>query len=240
MNYQSRSRPWRGYLLLSLIITIFIIVWLREPIAYGTTSLFSRIAVPIWRVTNSITHNVEVTRSQSERSMLKRISVLENENYVLRILLEHSAGKNRHLAYVLSSIRSSPYDTIIIDQGSDQGIEPGRVVISDQGVALGKIIEVYPKISKIELFSAYGKDLELILDGEERVIASGQGSQNFYLRLPRGINVTASSTLMLPGAENLLIANVENIKNDSGDAFQKVLARLPVNIHAINKVYVLE
>ncbi|HEY4493483.1 MAG TPA: rod shape-determining protein MreC [Candidatus Paceibacterota bacterium] len=157
----------------------------------------------------------------------------------LRIAEFERTGPRGELALILSSISSSPYDTFLVDRGGNHGIAFGSKVITESGVLLGEVIEVYPEISKVELYSAFGKELEVVLDGKERVMVSGQGSQNFFLKLPEGVAVAASSTLFSTGEGAYVLASVEYIKDEPGDAFQKIYARSPVNIHHETRVYVL-
>jgi len=245
MIFQLRNRTRGNYsrrrvIYFLLVLFSIIILWLQEPFRYWMFRIVSVVTVPIWKISDVITPEWETNKTDVDRiALTARVETLENENATLKFLLNRPGEPTSKLGLVLSSLRSSPYDTFIIDLGSDQGVAFGDRVISVNGVSLGAIIEVYPKISKVELYSAFGQNLEAQLDIETRVLMNGQGSQNFFLSLPRGVTVSSSSTLSLPGFDQFIIAIVNRIENDPGDAFQRVYARSPVNIHSLRHVLVL-
>jgi cell shape-determining protein MreC len=174
----------------------------------------------------------------SSQLLQARLQELENENSTLQQSLGYIKLNNVKLGYVLSTLQSSPYDTFTIDIGSAQEVGVGDIVSSLDHELLGKIIEVYPDVSKVELFSAPGAELELLLDNKSRVIAHGEGSQNFTIDLPQGLKIEEGSTLYWPGPHNFVLAIVETIHSDVGDAFIRAYARNPTNIHTIRRVYV--
>ena len=232
---QNNRLFWRVFLP-SIILGVFILF--RQPLRYGLTTLGYYIAEPIWAMRNFVLNDNTQSKSDDVKVLILRLNELEKINVALVSALNRKSNDRVHLAVVLSSLRSSPYDTFIIDQGSEDGIAFEQVVISESGVLLGEVIEVYSKISKVQLYSAFNKELEVVLSGGEHAIARGEGSQNFFLRLPRGLEISTSSTLFLPGMEAYVLANVEYVKDEPGDAFQKVYARSPVNINSLNRVYV--
>lgn len=229
------KRIWGGAIAAVILLIVFVF---RGPLSYAGVYVGSKIAVPIWEIEklfSSSSKDIDLNM----RALSIRIDKLEQENARLTRELGRTTNSKRHLALVLSSIRSSPFDTFIIDQGSADGVAQGSSVESEEGVLLGEVMEVYPHISKVELYSAFGKEFEVELDQTTRVIASGQGSQNFFLKLPQGLSVYASSTLSLPGRPDMILAVVEHIETTPGEAFQKVYARSLANINSLQRVYVI-
>jgi rod shape-determining protein MreC len=77
---------------------------------------------------------------------------LKRENRRLRRLLGFKdASSNKLLpAQVIGRDTMHWYSSIIIDKGLRDGVAPGMVVVSEEGV-IGKVIEVTPSISKVLL-----------------------------------------------------------------------------------------
>jgi len=218
-------------LLTPLVVTLLVVLFLlRSQISYALHSTAFSIGRLIWPVTDQAkeSSNVEQARNES----------VTRENEELKRALGYVDTESAHLSYVLSSLRSSPYETIIIDQGGAAGVEYGQKVVSEGGVALGEVVEVYDKVSKVQLYSAYGKELEVVLPDGTHVVAAGAGSQNFVLNLPSGLEIAQGAMLTLPSSRNLFVAQIEEVKESPGDAFQVVYARSPVNVYSLSRVYV--
>jgi cell shape-determining protein MreC len=240
MNYPVQNRQ-AGASKLAMIIAVLILlagIFLRDPLGYWLTRALSPVASGIWEVRNDIRGGDQDLLGISG-AIDKRIELLTEENQALKESLGHTFSSSTKLVNILSSLYSSPYDTFIIDEGSDEGLSVGDHIVSTDGIALGEIIEVYPKISKILLYSAPGNQMEVFLDNLTRVKIQGEGNQNFFAELPRGIDITASSTFALVGDGNFILARILNVKNNQGDAFQKIFARSPINIHTLKFVYVI-
>jgi len=232
----TNSRP-RGanFKLFGLIVPILIVLFVmlslfRAQVSYALHTGALAIGKLIWPVSNigQEPSNVQVARDEA----------IAKENDELKRALGHFSGNSPHLAFVLSSLRSSPYETIIIDQGSAAGVTYGQKVNTEDNIAFGEVVEVYENMSKIQLYSAYGRELEVVLPDGTHVLASGAGSQNFVLKLPRGLVVSARAQIMLPSANNLILAEIQDVKESAGDAFQVVYARSPANVYSLSRVYV--
>ena len=211
----------------ALLIALFL---LRAQVSFALHTAAFSLGRLIWPITNQTDELNKLSTARHE--------ALTKENEELKVALGYFVGQAPHLAYVLSSLRSSPYETIIIDQGSAACIEYGHKVMSEESVALCEVVEVYDDISKIRLYSTYGNELEVVLPDGTHVLAEGAGSQNFVLKLPRGLVIEPGSLLTLPSSNNLIFAEVKEVKESQGDVFQIVYARSPVNVYSLSRVYV--
>lgn len=232
MNYRQASHK---RILFGLILTTFFVI-LHAPILYMFRQLVFTIGQPLWHINASIWGIQAEAENQSVLFM--RVQALESENAKLQSERGYVKNPGEHLANIISSITSSPYDTFIIDQGSDAGVEVGDTVTSSEGVALGQVVESYAQVSKVELYGAYGYDMEVKLSDSTHVLAHGTGSQNFLIKLPRGVLVKDYDVVMIPGSRVLILGVVEYIEENPGDAFQKIYVRSPLNILNISRVYV--
>src|SRR5437016_3002805 len=98
-------------------------------------------------------------------------------------------------AFVLIGPPHSPYDTLVLDQGSLEGVAVGQAVLF-QNVALGEISEVFSHTSKAKLFSTAGTDMEVVIGPNHvHVEASGRGGGNFIARLPKSVSIQKGDTV---------------------------------------------
>lgn len=225
----------------SVVIAILLLllgILFRDPLGYWFTKILSPVASGVWNLRNNF-DSAESSQTANNEIFQERIELLSKENEKLKEFMGHNYSSSTKLVNILSSLYSSPYDTFIIDEGSDDGLNVGDRVVTKDGIALGEVIEVYPSISKVSLYSAAGRELEVFLDDSTRVRVIGEGNQNFFAELPQGLTLVSSSTFTLPGDGNYIFASIMKIKNNPGDAFQKVYARSPVNIHTLKFVYVI-
>jgi len=218
-----------------------LLVWrLWNPISYILVNIIAYPGELIWKAASAFSEGNNIDLASNLVVLISRMNLAERELRSLRENLGYKANESRHLAYVLSSLSSSPYDTFMIDQGKDAGVLFGQKVVTSEGVLLGEVKEVYQHIAKVQMYSASGNEFEVQVDGIGRAMTRGRGSQNYYLELPKGFPVSASSTLFAPGQEGLVVAIVERIEGNSGTAFQKIYARQPANIHSLDRVYVTQ
>src|SRR3989344_2868843 len=219
------------------LVLLIVGVSLRDELGYWFTSLITPPVQALWSIKN-IDDGVSSVGGR-EYALQSRLDYLTEENAILKNALNHTMSTTSRMVNILSSLYSSPYDTFVIDEGSDEGLLVGDKVITLEGVILGELIEVYPSVAKVSLYSTVGRELEVLLDNTIRVRVKGIGNQNFFADLPQGIPVSTSSTLSFPGDGEYMLATVGYIKNNVGDAFQKVYARSPVNVHHVKFVYVI-
>lgn len=166
-----------------------------------------------------------------DNSTLKEILFRKNENVPMV------------LAGILAKPNQSPYDTLIIDAGSNQNISLGALVFADGSVPVGKVEEVYTKTSKVTLFSSPGQKTEVLVNvAEEQNITMalvGRGGGNFEMTLPRDLSLPKDKEVVLQGITPYVVAKVVTIISDPRDAFQKALLVSPVNISELKFVEVV-
>ena len=83
------------------------------------------------------------------------------------------------LSAILAKPNQSPYDTLLIDAGSGQGIKTGDTVFALGDVPIGRVDVVYDNSAKVVLFSNPGEKTEAVISGKNtartvRLIRSGR------------------------------------------------------------------
>ncbi len=232
---QPKNKSFLSKIIVSGVILI-IAIFARDPIVYVFRGIGLTWYKPILEFRLSLLGGVKKDYAKDTRDA--RIIMLESENSELKKSLGHKLSSNAHLSLVLSSLLSSPYDTLILDQGSLTGIKHNDKVTTIDGIALGEIVEVYPSESKVQLYSAYGRKSEFALPDSTRVVVSGIGGENYQLKLPNGLKIDVGTYLELPSSLHLIAAVVEHIDKNSENSFQTILARIPTNINSLRSVYV--
>lgn len=253
----SEKRKRNKSLYISFIIFIIVIILFSFNVGRGI--LFS-IGSPILSVKNYIvstmSENLDVLRSKesliAENRILKEIMgknerlllmsrVLQNENEDLKALL---GRKNTRQKTVLSAILSkpplSPYDTLIIDIGSEDSVSVGNQVMADGNTFIGYISETYSNSSKVVLYSSPDEKTNVIIGNNniERE-AVGVGGGNFRLEVPREVDVKEGDTIIIPSVSSNIFGVVEKISSKDADSFQTVLFKSPVNINELKWVEVV-
>lgn len=161
-----------------------------------------------------------------------------SENVLLKEMLgRKSENANRILATILAKPNQSPYDTLLIDVGTELGVKIGDRVFASATVPIGRVAEVYPRSSKVVLFSNSGEQTEVILK-ETFLEITGRGGGNFEMAIPRDVNLTKGDEAVLPGITPYVVAIVETTLSDPRDSFIKALLVAPVNIQGLKFVEV--
>ncbi|MCY3627779.1 MAG: rod shape-determining protein MreC [Gammaproteobacteria bacterium] len=134
----------------------------RHIITWATSNLASIVNLPstgVDAVSNYITdrevvlqHLNDLERESVELKVQnQRIQSLEQENNELRSLLEIYSSDDRFdfiVAELRSKIQTHSRDEVYLNQGSTDGVEPGRAVIDVSGI-YGQVVEVQPFLSRI-------------------------------------------------------------------------------------------
>lgn len=137
---------------------------------------------------------------------------------------------------VLSRLGSSPYDTIIIDKGTSDGVREGARVMYDN-VILGHVSQALDTTSKIELLSSPGSMTDVMVGNPPTaVVAEGQGGGNFFIKMPHGVAVAVGDIVTLPGSAGIIVGVVGDVKTSPSDPFQKVLVASPLNLRHLRWV----
>ena len=193
------------------------------------------------------TQNTLATENRDLKDRLARMEaqVLDRNLLAEKVtMLEESLGRtpsdNRITAYVLAGPGRSPYDTLALDVGSDDGVLVGQHVAYVGAGLVGKIVEVYGSSSKARLFSSYGEEVSVLI-GKDKipVTATGRGMGNFEALVPAGSAVVLGDEVRVsPG--DLILGNVESVESKPSEPMMRVLFRTVFNIAEVQSVEIIE
>ncbi|MCK4386556.1 MAG: rod shape-determining protein MreC [Candidatus Pacebacteria bacterium] len=173
--------------------------------------------------------------------LFNRKALLE-ENIKLKEIL---GRKNEDFKFILANVIAkpnlSPYDSLILDRGSQDGVKKGNKVLADADIIIGEIAEIYSKTSKAKLYS-FPRDTLNVALGFDKIFAQavGKGGGNFELKLPQGTPIALGDLVTLPEMGLLVLGRVEEIDLRPEDPFQTVLFKSPVNIFELRWVQILQ
>lgn len=163
-----------------------------------------------------------------------------DENTKLKETMDRRANNTPMvLATILAKPNRSLYDTLIIDVGTNQGIQVGERVLALGNIPIGRIAEVEKDSSKVILYTNPGEKTEAIISGKNIYIELvGRGGGNFEIILPKDLVLEKWTEIVLPGITPYLIGEVQTTISDPRDSLQKALVVSPVNIQELKFVEV--
>jgi cell shape-determining protein MreC len=167
------------------------------------------------------------------------LDALQKENEELKSVVGRIPKGKVILGVILSRPPMTPYDTLVIDIGTDDGVKPGDKVYTDGDTLIGDVVEAYAGQSKVSLYSTPGRVIPVII-GETQVEtqATGRGGGNFIAKLPGEIGVDEGDTIIMPQIRPHAFGVVERVISETSDSLQTILFKTPVNIHEFKYVEV--
>lgn len=151
------------------------------------------------------------------------------------------------VATILSLPNQSPYDTLLIDAGTSNGVVAGSTVFALGNVPIGRISDVYQNSAKVILFSNPGETTQAIIsypnttstgstssatsvNDNNIVSVVGRGGGNFEIVIPKGVTLQVGEQAVLPGINSYVLGIVQKVISDPRNAFTKVLLTSPINM----------
>jgi cell shape-determining protein MreC len=268
------------------VIVLLLIIYFHTSVFGGLSRITHSIFRPVFIFGNNLKEGFSNVGSaiQSKKSLTKeneslksqlseKEATLSNYNSVLdenaklkEIFGRKSEKSNMILGAILSKPNRSPYDTLIIDVGAEEGVAVGDKVFAQGSVPIGRVSLVYSHSAKVILFSTAGEKTEVVVSlspnpldiNSASGVASdvlapliqsgkdvfmqlvGRGGGNFEMILPRDFILEKGTEVHLPGITPYVVATVATIISDPRDSFIKALLVSPVNIQELKFVQVLK
>lgn len=229
--------PLRGYLASTVTLLGRPLLYLKEGVsvrsAYVADYFRSR---KMLAQENAVLQEklVETENLRTENEFLR-----SEYGRLLSLLGREESGRKRILATILARPNISPYDVLSVDVGSDKGLLVGERVYLSETIVVGEVKEVFAHSSKIELYSASGKETPVLVGSTTiPATATGLGGQNFSVRLPRNLGVLPGDIVSLTTLEPGILGIVKEIRDDPNDALLTIIFRSPANVEEARFVLV--
>lgn len=156
-----------------------------------------------------------------------------------KILGKISDPKQYVLARILAKPGFSPYDTLVIDSGSKDGVIAGAYVYADGTVLLGHVSSVNNRSAVVKLYSSPEERTNVFvgISGIESV-AIGKGGGTFELKLPKNTDVKEGDIVTMASTTGNILGEIMHITNSASDAYEKALFKSPIDVSKITSVLV--
>lgn len=263
MRYQhlKTTRKFQKYLL--PILPIFIagfLIFGKVPMPAFLTNATHTLATPFWALRDMLGEKTDATKIslkgkgtlvdenralQQELSQLRRevflTRTLSTDNERLRALLDRTTtSDNLVSASVIHGERFSPYDTFIIDLGATNGVRPGMLVLTPEGIAVGTISSTQEKTATVTQFSAPDMIVDAMLNATSsfHTVLRGYGSGTMRVSIPRDIEFAVDDTFVLPSFPTYPLGKIVSIEVAPEDAYKILYVRSPVNMYELRFVLI--
>lgn len=128
------------------------------------------------------------------------LELLHRENDELRALL-HDAQEARIVAGVIGRPNKLPYDVLVVDKGSDDGVVEGAPVFASENSVIGMVQKVFRQSSVVELITSPNFSTSVYIFGPDiYTTAIGQGGGQLRVGVPQGIDLNEGDLVILPSA----------------------------------------
>ena len=248
----SRERGSKAYLI--WIVVAFLVLILAKNLVGMVSELFTS---PLYSVRHYVQSSSAAlpTFIRSRLELLNRIDELEKEiashqgivatlsyimeeNKELRSLL-HASSSPRIVAGVISRPPFTPYDTIIIDRGENDGIVEHAPVYHGAGTAIGYVRTVFKQSALITLFSSPDVASTVYLFGPNLfTTAYGEGGGIVRLSIPQGIMLEKGDAVILPSLDTGVLGTIDEIQSIPTEPEQHAYVTLNVPLQSIRLVSV--
>ncbi len=204
-------------------------------------NLFWKIFTPVFRSSDALgeaSHAIFVSFGDTAKLTIQNEkladenAMLVNENQALIQKVKSISGLSTNsrgiIAGVVASPPESPYDTLVLSAGSNDGVALGMEAFAipndgqgDGGVPLGVVSAVFADFSRVTLFSApdvtvngwVGKK-NLPAQAGLPLIIKGTGGGTMSASIARSANIAVGDTVFAPGPGMLPIGKIVRIDND--------------------------
>lgn len=177
---------------------------------------------------------IELENSLSDREIILK------ENNDLKAAVRYKLDTTNVLATVLSKPPFTPFDVMVVDAGSSQGIKIGDRVMIGQ-TYIGTITLVSSNSSQVTLLSSPGTTHEAYLgDDAQPVLLNGKGGGNFETSLPKGSSINVGDMVFAYYLQTpYYISSVTKKIENNDNTLDTILLNLPINLYSITHVEII-
>jgi len=137
--------------------------------------------------------------------------MLADENARLKALLSEK-GEERIVAGVIGRPHALPYDVLVLDKGSEDGITEGAPVYIGDNAVIGIVKKVFSGSCLVELVTTPGfKASVYILGPDIYTTAEGQGGGQLRVGVPQGIKLEEGNLVILPGVNAGIYGSISTV-----------------------------
>lgn len=168
---------------------------------------------------------------------LERTALFEEtkkENVLLReaLGLKTELGRGVISAHIVGLFRDIREEIIMVDQGTENGVAQGSVVIGKNRALVGRVLEAYEKTAKVLLATSPSEKIDVVFAGMPlRAIVVGDGAGEFTLGLvPADAAIAEGDIVLASHADSayppgLIVGTVSSIRDSESKVFRDARVR---------------
>lgn len=215
-------------IVVTISIPLVILVWLApsvlgklvEPLMRPLLSSEAKLRASILNVTPP---NTSVDASE--------LATLREENEELRKLLGDET-EERIAAGVIGRPTNLPYDVLVIDKGSDDGVVKDAPVYAGEKLVIGLVAAVYDQSSVVALTTTPGWHSTVYIYGPNiYTTAVGQGGGVARVHVPQGIPLEVGNSVVVPSLSGGIYGTIFSIDSvpSRPEQYGYVATDVPIN-----------
>lgn len=244
-NFRSNSKDsYTRYIVGGVLVCVLLFFFAHSFLGSVAATLFS----PVVSIHTWVSDRSDATQQwfstkdtlMRERSELLRevddLRVLkENNEYLIELLRSLSVQEEDHIvAGVLLAPHHTPYDTLVIDKGAEDGVKEGAVVYRARDHVLGVVDTVYSDISLVVLASAPGIESTAYLFGADVfTTVVGQGGGVLKALVPQDVPIEIDDVVALPGLGAGIYGRVSFINALDSDPAKEIFITSEVSLNSL-------
>lgn len=247
-QHLARSYRKKRFVVILVIIFIALFFGFQKGLLNKLNPFFSGIARPIWTLENfTADYLAQTFDSKSDlhkqnvllkaqlakyEDRITQMQTLEAENDSLKELMGRIKPEYKVvLSAILAKPNQTPYDTLVIDRGSNDGIKPDQLVFAQGNILIGYIESVEQNSAKVLMYSTPGNISQVIYGSTGKYFnARGAGNGTLEVEVSREIDVAVGDQFYYPGLDDTLVGVTRKVDFDPRDSFKKAIIKSPVNI----------
>jgi rod shape-determining protein MreC len=179
-----------------------------------------------------------------------RLNTLEEENQRLQDLLTYTdrSEYNIGLAYIVGKTIDGNANTLLIDQGSADGIKVGDSAIFGDGVLVGKVVNVSAHQSTILLLTSPESILPARIQNTDSTLGLAAGEHEISivmdlipLNTPLEIGeIVVTSSLAKETPAGLVIGTITKINEVNGDLFKQAIIKPLIDYKSLRTIGIIK
>ena len=210
-------------------------------VVFRTWLMESTATVPLYlRTQSALIDEVRSLENQLELRVDDAFTVLalkqENEELRSELMLPPSQFIQ---AGVLLRPDVIPYDTLLIDRGTNDGVLLDALVYVGEQIAIGSVAAVYPRSALVRLVSTPGIESTVYIYGPNIFTdAEGLGGGTLRVAVPQGIPLAVGNIVILPGIGMGAYGTVVSVESLAESPYQYGYVSSPIPLSSIRAVRV--
>lgn len=150
-------------------------------------------------------------------------------------------------ATVLAISPDPGIQSLVIDRGSDDGLRPGQVIVSDHGYVVGKIATVHQRFSTALLLTDRQSKITARVQNDAQspgVIRGERGLSLLMEFIPKTDQLKDGQTVVTTGSDpfippNLFVGTITSVSRKSGELFQQATVAPAATLQRLRVVGIL-